>query len=51
VTAWTAASVRPKQEYDKAIKDFDEAIRLDPNNEMAFNNRGLAWPARRVTRC
>jgi tetratricopeptide (TPR) repeat protein len=29
-----------KKEYDRAIKDFDEAIRLNPRFEWAFNNRG-----------
>ena len=30
-----------KQEYDKAIADFTEAIRLDPKNACAYNNRGM----------
>jgi tetratricopeptide (TPR) repeat protein len=29
--------------YDNAIKDFDEAIRLDPIYAEAFLSRGLAW--------
>jgi tetratricopeptide (TPR) repeat protein len=32
-----------KGEYDTAIGDFDEAIRLDPNFKWAYYNRGLAW--------
>jgi len=28
--------------YDKAIKSYDEAIRLDPKYSVAFNNRGIA---------
>jgi len=32
-----------KGQYDRAIQDFDEAIRLDPNYPDAFNNRGVAW--------
>ncbi len=32
-----------KGEYDKAIKDNDEAIRLDPTLPEAFYNRGSAW--------
>jgi tetratricopeptide (TPR) repeat protein len=32
-----------KSEYDRAIKDFDKAIRLDPNNAAAFSDRGVAW--------
>ena len=39
--AWYA-----KGEYDKAIADYDEAIRLDPKYAMAYNNRGLAWYAK-----
>ena len=31
-----------KQEYDKAIADYNEAIRLDPKFTIAYNNRGLA---------
>jgi tetratricopeptide (TPR) repeat protein len=32
-----------KKEYDKAIADFDQAIRLDPKDAYAYHNRGLAW--------
>jgi tetratricopeptide (TPR) repeat protein len=32
-----------KKEYDKAIQDFDEAIRLDPKDSFAFSYRGIAW--------
>jgi tetratricopeptide (TPR) repeat protein len=32
-----------KREYDKAIKDFDEAITLDPKYAHAYYNRGVAW--------
>jgi len=32
-----------KKEYDKAIADFNEAIRLDPQYANAYNNRGLTW--------
>ena len=34
---------RQKSEYDKAIDDCNEAIRLDPKFASAFNNRGWAW--------
>jgi Flp pilus assembly protein TadD len=30
-------------DYDKAIIDFTEAIRLEPNNASAYNNRGTAY--------
>jgi len=32
-----------KKEYDKAIKDYDEALRLDPRYAQTFYERGLAW--------
>ncbi|MCH8840041.1 MAG: tetratricopeptide repeat protein [Planctomycetes bacterium] len=32
-----------KGEYDKAIADFNEAIRLDPKYAMAYVDRGNAW--------
>ena len=30
-------------EYDKAIIDLNEAIRLDPQAATAYFNRGLVW--------
>jgi tetratricopeptide (TPR) repeat protein len=35
-----------RDEYDFAIADFNEAVRLDPRNEVAYFNRGLAWSAK-----
>jgi tetratricopeptide (TPR) repeat protein len=32
-----------KGEYDDAIGDFNEAIRLDPRDAVTYNNRGVAW--------
>ncbi len=32
-----------KGEYDIAIADFNEAIRLDPSDEVAWLDRGHAW--------
>ena len=32
-----------KGEYDIAVSDYNEAIRLDPSREVAFINRGNAW--------
>ena len=32
-----------KKEYDKAIADFTEAIRLDPKGEIPYFKRGNAW--------
>ena len=37
---------RAKNELDKAIADFTEAIRLDPKPMAAVYNRGLAWKAK-----
>ena len=31
-----------KQDYDRAIADYTETIRLDPKYALAFYNRGLA---------
>ena len=32
-----------KGDYDRAIQDYDQALSLDPNNGLAFNNRGFAY--------
>ena len=32
-----------KQQYERAIADYDQAILLNPNNEKAFDNRGNAY--------
>jgi tetratricopeptide (TPR) repeat protein len=32
-----------KGEFDKAIRDYDEAIRCVPTFAIANNNRGMAW--------
>ena len=34
---------RGRGELDRAIGDFNEAIRLDPKFALAYNNRGLAY--------
>ena len=34
---------RDKGDFDRAIADFDEAIRLDPNSALAYAHRGTAW--------
>jgi Flp pilus assembly protein TadD len=30
-------------QHERAIEDYDEAIRLDPKDAYAYNNRGLAY--------
>jgi tetratricopeptide (TPR) repeat protein len=32
-----------KDEHDKAIADYTEAIRLDPKNALAYYHRGVAY--------
>jgi len=35
-----------EREHDKAIADYTEAIRIDPNHVGAYNHRGRAWVAK-----
>jgi len=42
-----------KNDFARAIVDFDESLRLNPKNLVALNNRGAAWllrgePARAI---
>ncbi len=32
-----------KKDYNKAIEKLNKAIKLDPENSKAYNNRGRAW--------
>ncbi len=32
-----------EQAYDKAVADYTEAIRLDPENAVAYRTRGVAY--------
>ena len=36
-----------KGNYDRAIADYNEAIRLDPNFAKLYNNRGVAYAYKR----
>ncbi|MCH8196992.1 MAG: tetratricopeptide repeat protein [Proteobacteria bacterium] len=36
-----------KRQYDRAIQDYTEAIRLKPDYARAFNNRGLSYGRKR----
>jgi tetratricopeptide (TPR) repeat protein len=36
-----------KKEYDKALADYAEAIRLNPEFAQAFLDRGLIWSAKK----
>jgi tetratricopeptide (TPR) repeat protein len=38
-----AAAYDRKQQYDRAIADYDTALRLDPAQPDAFNHRGEVW--------
>ena len=35
-----------KGDYERAIADFNEAIRLDPKDAAAYRNRGFAWKSK-----
>ena len=37
---------RAKRQYDRAIEDYNQAIRLRPDDAGAFNNRGSIYEAR-----
>jgi tetratricopeptide (TPR) repeat protein len=32
-----------KGDFDRAIRDYDRAVALDPKSFLAFNNRGFAY--------
>ena len=32
-----------RKDYDRAIADYDAALKLDPKFQRAYNNRGAAW--------
>jgi len=46
--AWAARGIAwPASEVDKAIADFTEALRLDPNQAIVYWCRGGAWGTKR----
>jgi tetratricopeptide (TPR) repeat protein len=44
---WRGKSALRWGEYDPAIKNFNKAIQLDPDDPDAFYRRGLAWSAKK----
>ena len=40
----------PEDDFDRALADFDQAIKLDPGYTAAFTNRGLVYEARAEAR-
>jgi tetratricopeptide (TPR) repeat protein len=38
-----------KGEYDRAVQDYDQSIKLNPNYAKALNNRGVAYQKRVTT--
>jgi tetratricopeptide (TPR) repeat protein len=40
------SAVQSKGDYDRAIADYSEAIRIDPNYAVAYSNRGNLFEAK-----
>jgi tetratricopeptide (TPR) repeat protein len=45
-TTTEAALCKPRRDYDRAIADYSEAIRINPNYAVAYSNRGNLLQAR-----
>ncbi|MDR3623357.1 MAG: tetratricopeptide repeat protein [Paludisphaera borealis] len=43
---WRGCVLRRRMDFDLAIADFNEAIRLEPGEACYYYNRGKAWNAR-----
>ena len=39
---------RQSSDFDKALRDYDQAIRLDPHDATAYRGRGFVWHSKRV---
>jgi len=44
---WRGNTWYNKKDYDNAIIDYNKAININPNYELAFYNRGSAWVAKK----
>jgi len=44
--SFTIAAATPCGDYDRAIADYSEAIRLDPKDGDYYESRGKAWNAK-----
>ena len=36
-------TLRDKREYDKAMEEYEQALRFDPDSPWIYANRGYAW--------
>jgi len=43
---WRGNAWYNKKDYDNALVDYNKAIEINPNYELAFYNRGFAWIAK-----
>lgn len=46
ISIWAAYD--NKGQLDRAIREYDQAIRLEPDNESAYTNRGIAYRKKRL---
>src|ERR1700688_4313507 len=50
VYARRGGAYQAQGDLDRAMADFDQAIRLDPKDAQAYYNRGIAWEEKRSLR-